>query len=61
MHIAMKMGQKSVALLLRSFIYAKLRGATLSGVAPSDHHDVTTERRRKKAVIVNLIILYFIM
>ena len=44
-------------LLLRSFVCTKLRGATLSGAAPSDHHDVTTARRRKKAEIVNLRIL----
>jgi hypothetical protein len=38
MLIAMKMGQKSAALLLRSFGYAKLRGATRSSAAPSNHH-----------------------
>jgi hypothetical protein len=38
MFIARMIGQKSAALLLRSYVRAKLRGATLSGVAPSDHH-----------------------
>ena len=38
MLIAMRIGQKSTALLLSSFVYTKLLGATLFSVAPSDRH-----------------------